>query len=85
MDPKNPSTLVENVEGKDADEVIAHIDELQKHCFGASRSGAGGAKSKLEFIKEPIRQGTTVMIANSRYRISDILSGNSPRTIFQTR
>lgn len=85
MDPKDPSTLVNQVEGKDVDEVITGIDELQNHCFGASRAGAGGAKTKLEFIKEPIRQGTTVMIANSRYRISDVLSGNSPRTIFRTR
>lgn len=85
LDPKDPSTLVERVEGKDADEVILHIDELQKHCFGASRQGAGGAKTKLEFIKDPIRQGTTVIIANSKYRISDVLSGKSPRTIFQTR
>ena len=36
---ENPSTLVDFVEGK-ADEVIAN-DE-QKHCFGASRQGAGG-------------------------------------------
>jgi glutamate 5-kinase len=70
---------------KDADEVIAAIDDLQRHCFGASRPDAGGAKSKLEFIKEPIRQGTTVMIANSRYRISDVLLGKCPRTIFQIR
>lgn len=84
-DPKDSSTLVDWVEGKDAEEVIMAIDELQKHCFGASRSGAGGAKTKLEFIKEPIRQGTTVMIANSRYRISDVLSGNCPRTVFRTR
>ncbi|MDD4772465.1 MAG: uridylate kinase [Eubacteriales bacterium] len=85
LDPKDPSTLVDSVEGKDAEEIIEAIDELQKHCFGASRDGAGGAKTKLEFIKEPIRQGTTVMIANSRYRISDVLSGKSPRTIFRTR
>ncbi len=85
MDPKDPTTLVDSVEGKDADEVIAYIDELQKHCCGASRSGAGGAKTKLEFIKAPIRQGTTVIIANSRYRISDVISGNCPRTIFRTR
>jgi glutamate 5-kinase len=83
--PEDPSTLVERVEGKDADEVIAAIDDLQRHCFGASRPGAGGANTKLEFIKEPIRQGTTVMIANSRYRISDVLSGNCPRTLFQIR
>ena len=38
LDQKDPTTLVEKVEGKDADEVIANIDELQKHCFGASRS-----------------------------------------------
>ena len=85
LDQKDSSTLVDRVEGKDAEEVITSIDELQEHCFGASRSGAGGAKTKLEFIKEPIRQGTTVMIANSRYRISDVLSGNCPRTVFQTR
>jgi glutamate 5-kinase len=85
LDPKDSSTLVDRVEGKDAEELITNIDELQKHCFGASRSGAGGAKTKLEFIKEPIRQGTTVMIANSRYRISDVLSGNCPRTVFRTR
>ncbi len=85
MNPKDSSTLVDRVEGKDAEEVVTAIDELQKHCFGASRSGAGGAKTKLEFIKEPIRQGTTVMIANSRYRISDVLSGNCPQTIFRIR
>jgi glutamate 5-kinase len=84
-DPKDPSTLVESVEGKNADEVIEAIEELQTHCFGASRSGANGAKSKLEFIKDPIRQGTTVLIANSKYRIPDVLAGNCPRTIFRTR
>lgn len=85
LDPNDSTTLVEKVEGKDADEVIEAIDELQKHCFGSSRSFAGGAKTKLEFIKEPIRQGTTVMIANSRYRISDVLSGNCPQTVFRIR
>lgn len=85
MDPNDPSTLVDSVEGKDADEIIEAVDELQNHCIGASREGAGGAKTKLEFIKQPIRQGTIVIIANSRYRISDVLSGKSPRTIFRTR
>ncbi len=83
--PNEPSTLVERVEGKNAEEVITAIDELQNHCLGASRPGAGGAKTKLEYIKEPIRQGTTVMIASSKYRISDVISGNCPRTIFQIR
>jgi glutamate 5-kinase len=83
--PHDPSTLVERVEGKNTEEVLAAVNDLQSHCFGASRSGAGGAKAKLEFIKEPIRQGTTVIIAASRYRISDVLSGNCPRTVFQVR
>jgi len=83
--PKDPSTLVEAVEGSSPDEVIQAIEELQKQCYGASRSGANGAKTKLEFIKEPIRQGTTVIIASSKYRISDVLAGSCPRTIFRTR
>ncbi len=85
MDPDDPSTLVESVEGKDPDEVIEAIDRLQEHCRGASRSGAGGARAKLQFIKEPVRQGTTVIIASSRYRISDILEGRCPRTVFRSR
>ena len=85
LDPNDPSTLVEKVEGKNADEVIAAIDELQTHCFGSSRSLAGGAKTKLEFIKEPIRQGTTVMIAHSRFQISDVMSGKCRQTIFRIR
>jgi glutamate 5-kinase len=84
-DPNDPSTLVECVEGKNADEVIEAINELQKHCIGVSRAGAGGARAKLEYIKEPVRQGTTVIIASSRYRISDVISGKCPRTVFRVR
>lgn len=85
LDPKDPSTLVPFVEGKNAEELIEAIDELQTHCYGASRAGAGGAKTKLEFIKEPIRQGTTVIIANPQYSISEVLEGRSPATRFQVR
>ncbi|NLL82750.1 MAG: uridylate kinase [Lentisphaerae bacterium] len=85
LDPKDPSTLVERVEGKNADEVIAAITELQKSCIGVSREGAGGAKAKLEFIKEPVRAGSKVMIASAKYRISEVLSGKCPQTLFQVR
>ncbi|MDU2066559.1 MAG: hypothetical protein E6713_17210 [Sporomusaceae bacterium] len=85
LDPCNPSTLVEQVEGKNTDELISAIDELQNHCIGASRLGASGARTKLEFIKEPIRHGTTVIIASPQYRIKEVLDGRCPRTIFQTR
>ncbi len=85
LNPSDPSTLVDAVEGKNEEEVLAAIEELQTHCFGASRPLAGGAKTKLEFIKEPVAQGTTVIIANSRYRISDILADRCPRTVFRIR
>ena len=84
-DPKDPATLVPAVEGKDADEVIAGIEELQKSCIGASRAGANGAKAKLDFIKAPVRAGTTVIIANGSSRISDVLLGACRRTVFRVR
>ncbi len=83
--PSDPSTLVDAVEGKDIDEVLQSIEELQRSCVGASRAGANGARAKLDFIKEPIKQGTTVIIANGRCRINDAISGNCPRTIFRVR
>lgn len=84
-DPKDPATLVEAVEGKDAEEIIENINELQKSCQGSSRQGANGAKAKLDFIKEPIRQGTTVIIANGTSRLKDVIAGTCPRTIFRVR
>lgn len=85
LDPSDPASLVGCVEGENAGEIISKIDELQTHCFGASRPSAGGARAKLEFIKEPVRQGTTVIITSSRYRISDALSGSCPRTVFRKK
>lgn len=84
-DPNDPTTLIEKVEGKDADELISAITDLQSHCAGASRLGASGAKGKLEFIKEPVRNGTTVIIASPKYKISEVLAGSCPRTIFRVR
>ncbi len=84
-DPSDPSTLVEAVEGKDADEVLQSITALQDSCVGASREGANGARAKLDFIKEPVRQGTTVIITNGASRLSDAIAGNCKRTIFRVR
>ena len=78
MDDK--STLIKEIRGKDVYELINNVDEIQRYCNGASRRGANGAHAKLEFIKEPLKLGTTVYIANSKYRINDILSGKSPST-----
>lgn len=84
-DANDPSTLVEAVEGKNPEEVVQAIEELQKSCVGASRAGANGAGAKLEYIKAPILQGTTVIIAHGSNRLSDVISGNCKRTIFRVR
>ena len=84
-DPNDPSTLVPVVEGKDAEEVIAQIDALSDSCVGASRAGANGARAKLDFIKRPIREGTTVYIASAQQRIADLLNGTGKCTVFRTR
>lgn len=80
LDPDDEKSLVERVGGKDLYELIDNVEELQKHCEGASRKGAHGAKAKLEYIKEPLKNGTKVIIASSRYSIKDILSGSVPAT-----
>lgn len=77
----DPSSLVEHITGKNVDEVIANIRELQKACVGTSRAGSNGAGAKLEFMIEPVRQDTTVIIAHARNRLSDIIKGNCKRTL----
>ena len=84
-DHQDPSTLQREISGKDADEVIENIELFKKSCVGASRAGANGAKAKLEFIKEPVLQGTKVIIANARYGICDVLKGAVPCTVVGVR
>ncbi|HCU56481.1 MAG TPA: uridylate kinase, partial [Clostridiales bacterium] len=55
----------------------------QTLCEGASRKGANGAFAKLEYIKEPLKNGTTVIIGSSAYTIPELLSGNAPRTLIK--
>ena len=84
-DPADPSTLVEEISGKDLDEVLLNVREMQKHCIGASRPGANGAKAKLEFLQEPLKNGTTVIIGHARHHIRDLVEGNVKRTIIGVR
>ena len=84
-DRSDPSTLVEEIAGKDADEVIAGIEWFKQSCEGASRKGANGARAKLEFVKEPVKMGAQVVIANAKYAMSDILGGTVPRTVIGVR
>ncbi len=83
--PKDESTLIKEISGKDIYELIDNVDRLQTFCEGKSRAGTGGAKSKLEYIKAPLSQGTKVIIASSKYSICDILKGTAPRTLIGIR
>lgn len=84
-DPADPSTLIEEISGADINEVLQNIGLAQQHCIGASRRGANGAGAKLEYIKQPVMQGTQVIIGSAKYRISELLSGNAPRTVIGVR
>ncbi|MBQ9942503.1 MAG: uridylate kinase [Christensenellaceae bacterium] len=72
----NPDTLIEEVRADSMEELTAKIDEMLSFCHGASRVGAAGAKAKLTFARKPLEDGTRVIIANAKHRLSDILNGN---------
>lgn len=79
-DSANPDTLIKEISGKDVYEVLENITECENYCNGASRKGANGAKAKLEYVKEAVKIGTKVIIANAKYSIKDILSGKAKAT-----
>lgn len=79
-DKTNSNTLVKEISGKDVYELVENIEHYQNYCDGASRVGASGARAKLEYIKEPVKNGTTVFIANSKYPLNDIIAGIAPST-----
>ena len=84
-DHTDPSTLIEEISGKDTYEVVENIRNCQKSCVGASRQGANGAGAKLEFSIEPVKQGTTVIIASAKYNLYDIILGKCKRTVIGVR
>lgn len=84
-DINDPDSLIKEVEGKDAYELTERIEDLQNYCNGASRKGANGMKAKLTYLIEPVKQGTTVIIGDAKYRIRDLIEGNVNRTIFRVR
>ena len=84
-DSNDPSTLIKTVEGKNTEELIDNMNDLFKLCNGASRKGANGMLAKLQYIQEPIKNGTTVIIGSPKYSIPDLIEGKVNRTIFQVR
>jgi len=79
-DVNDPTTLIREIGGKDVGEVVGNIEEYKKYCMGASRKGSSGAEAKLQFTIEPVENGTTVYIANAKYKIVDIISDKVPST-----
>lgn len=84
-DSSDPSTLIEEINGKDTEELLANITACENYCNGASRAGANGAKAKLEYIKEAVKFGTEVIIASARYKIADLISGKAKATRIRVR
>ncbi|HQC55216.1 MAG TPA: uridylate kinase [Clostridia bacterium] len=79
-DVTDSNTLVSEITGSTAEDVVTNIEYFQQCCDGASRKGARGARAKLEYVKDSVRLGTTVFIANSKYHINDILDEKVPST-----
>ena len=84
-DPNDPQTLIKEIAGKNDEDLLQSIEECKAMCVGASRQGANGAKGKLEYIKEAAINGSTVIIANAKYLLKDILDGNCKRTVIRIR
>ena len=84
-DSNDPSSLIKTVEGKNSEELIDNMNGLLELCNGASRKGANGMLAKLQYIQEPIKNGTTVIIGSPKYSIPDLIEGKVNRTIFQVR
>ncbi|MDL2238211.1 uridylate kinase [Christensenellaceae bacterium OttesenSCG-928-K19] len=80
MDINDPSTVVGDVVGSTYEEVEGKIDEMIKCCNGASRIGANGAAAKLQYAKQAVKHGSTVIIANAKHKLKDIIDGKVPRT-----
>ena len=79
-DSNNPDSLIEEISGKDVYEVLENISVCENYCNGASRQGANGAKAKLEYVKDAVKNGTSVIIASAKRSIKDILSGQAKAT-----
>jgi len=82
-DPNDESSLIKEVLGKNVYELLDNVNELKKCCSGANRKGANGMRAKLEYISEPLKNGTTVIIGHSKYKLKDLISGKVERTIFR--
>jgi len=79
-DPEDSKSLIHKIMGETVEELLQNVDAYCSRCIGASRKDASGMAAKLSYIKEPLKNGTMVIIASSRYLIDDILKGLTPQT-----
>ncbi|MCL2283170.1 MAG: hypothetical protein FWC26_07625 [Fibromonadales bacterium] len=82
-DSDDPKTIIPKITGETVDDLLRNVDDINFRCSKGkkpSRPGASGASGKLQYIKEPLKNGTTVIIASSHYSIDDILRGITPQT-----
>ena len=84
-DPEDKNTLIAEINGKDKYELLENITACENYCRGASRSGANGAKAKLEYIKDAAVLGTEVIIASAKYSIADVLAEKVRATRIRVR
>lgn len=82
-DVNDASSLIREIGGDTAQQVVENIDKVKQCCKGSSRAGANGAYAKLEYIKPCVLAGTEVIIACADYDIDQILAGNVPRTVIR--
>ncbi len=83
MDVSDPSTIIDDVVGSSYEEVAQKIDGMVEYCDGASRVGANGAAAKLKFAKSALKDGTTVIIANAKNSLKEIIEGKVRRTMLR--
>ena len=83
-DKDDETTLIKEICGSTVYETLENVEYYRNFCDGASRAGAQGARAKLGYIEEPLKNGTTVYIANSKFNMEDILEGTVPSTKIYT-
>ena len=84
-DPDDPKTLITEITAKDYPGLKQKVQEILEYCKGASRYGANGASAKLKYALRPVKEGATVIIANAKYKLEDIMAGRIPCTRMMIR
>jgi len=79
-DPDDKNSLIRDISASDYSILSDKVDEALKFCNGKSRSGSAGAGAKLKYALQCAKFGTTVYIANAKYKLDDILSGKARST-----